>query len=526
MKKIIALAMSAMMLAACHDDNIILPAGEQGQIVFKSSVGGQAMSKAALNDKGTNFLFSPNEKISVFNSASSEVAKFTAMTKELSASTTFAGNMSAESISADEFFAVLPASVYASMVGGNIVLAVPDVQKPVKSNIGSENAIMVAATSKQQCSLVFNSVCSYISVKVRSGNYQKVSIEAFGSEADADGRVPLAGTVTVDPKTAKVLSISEPKYSVSIEGEIEGGNSYVFAVLPQALDGGFVIKTWDSEGETDEIFCEYPASLKPHAINHVVIGPEPAVDPDPADPVDPDPAEPEGFKKYWPNFVKNLPGRTSVHFINNYELAGQIIDYVDQYDLNFIPDRVADGSDIFMYYAENPIPTDDDDYNPLFVVYNPLDNVVVAPEDLTGMFEGFDGKYLDLRFLLTENVTNMSGMFKGCKNLEKIRFGENFYTSQVKDMSEMFSGCEKLEQLSLSGFSFSNLENAEDMFANCSSLRILDFDRNVYLTRESSVPADQSMFSGCTSLMGFDETNVTAQKAHTYEGGYFSASLP
>ena len=45
------------------------------------------------------------------------------------------------------------------------------------------------------------------------------------------------------------------------------------------------------------------------------------------------------------------------------------------------------------------------------------------------------------------NVKNMRSLFKKCKKLEFISFGNNFNTSNVKDMSYMFENCKNIEYI-------------------------------------------------------------------------------
>ena len=46
----------------------------------------------------------------------------------------------------------------------------------------------------------------------------------------------------------------------------------------------------------------------------------------------------------------------------------------------------------------------------------------------------------------TENVINMNGMFKNCKNLEQLNL-LSFNVEKVEDMSGMFLGCSNLKKV-------------------------------------------------------------------------------
>ena len=125
---------------------------------------------------------------------------------------------------------------------------------------------------------------------------------------------------------------------------------------------------------------------------------------------------------------------------------------------------------------------------------------------------------LDLSNFDTSNVTNMGssgnysvgGMFEDCKNLQEIRLGIKWDTSQVTNMTRLFSGCSSLTSLDVSHFDTSKVISMGFMFQSCSSLTGLDvsnFDT-------SKVTNMSSMFRTCSSLTSldvsnFDTSNVT-----------------
>ena len=61
------------------------------------------------------------------------------------------------------------------------------------------------------------------------------------------------------------------------------------------------------------------------------------------------------------------------------------------------------------------------------------------------MFQGCESlPSLDLSRFNTSSVTDMGGMFAGCKHLETIFAGKGWSTSNVTESSEMFAGCTSL----------------------------------------------------------------------------------
>ena len=113
---------------------------------------------------------------------------------------------------------------------------------------------------------------------------------------------------------------------------------------------------------------------------------------------------------------------------------------------------------------------------------------------------------LDVSHLDTQNVTNMYYMFSGCSALTTLDVS-NFNTQNVTDMSGMFSDCSALTTLDVSNFNTQNVTDMSYMFFNCSAITTLDianFDtKNV---------TDMSyMFYNCSALKTLDVSNFDTQ---------------
>ena len=111
--------------------------------------------------------------------------------------------------------------------------------------------------------------------------------------------------------------------------------------------------------------------------------------------------------------------------------------------------------------------------------------------------------------LNTDNVTNMSAMFRMCTSLTSIDF-YNFTTASVTDMNNMFFGCSGLTSLDLSGFNTTNVADMHSMFAGCTGLTTLDLSN----FNTASLTNMQGMFSGCSllteiNLGSFNTASVT-----------------
>lgn len=81
--------------------------------------------------------------------------------------------------------------------------------------------------------------------------------------------------------------------------------------------------------------------------------------------------------------------------------------------------------------------------------YLVTDNVT----NMSNMFKYCGIKSLDVSTFNTSKVTDMSGMFSGCNNLEVIYTGYMWKTSAVKQSDQMFAGCRKLYGAKGTGFS-------------------------------------------------------------------------
>ena len=124
---------------------------------------------------------------------------------------------------------------------------------------------------------------------------------------------------------------------------------------------------------------------------------------------------------------------------------------------------------------------------------------------------------IDLNSIDTSSVTNMHGMFGGCKYLTYLDLS-SFDTSNVTDMGFMFagridyygsiSGMDKLTSINLSSFNTSKVTNMIGMFGACIKLTSLDlssFDT-------TNVTDISRMFERCESLTSLDLSNFNTSK--------------
>ena len=108
----------------------------------------------------------------------------------------------------------------------------------------------------------------------------------------------------------------------------------------------------------------------------------------------------------------------------------------------------------------------------------------------------------DLKYLNTEQVTDMSNMFYGCSALTSLDV-THFNTAKVRDMNHMFYRCSKLTSLDLSNFNTAIVTNMSYMFSDCSTLSSLDLSNfNTAIVTNMSY-----MFFNCANLSSLDLSN-------------------
>ena len=125
-----------------------------------------------------------------------------------------------------------------------------------------------------------------------------------------------------------------------------------------------------------------------------------------------------------------------------------------------------------------------------------------------------------IEHLNTGNVTNMLYMFCNCSKLTNLDV-THFNTANVKNMECMFFGCSSLMRLDLQGFNTAKVTNMSGMFYGCGNLS------NIYCNDAWSCESSETMFSGCTSLVGaiaYDSDKANVNYANPVNG-YFTGIL-
>lgn len=154
------------------------------------------------------------------------------------------------------------------------------------------------------------------------------------------------------------------------------------------------------------------------------------------------------------------------------------------------------------------------------------------PTSCKKWFDGctFLSKIEGIEYLNTEQVTDMSHMFYGCREIKRIDFSHfdtknvttmeymfhsignslvdkspvildlsSFNTNKVENMGHMFAGSYYITNIDLRGFDMNKVTNTESMFANCVNLA------SIYAndwSKISTITNSKDMFNYCPSLKG------------------------
>ena len=125
---------------------------------------------------------------------------------------------------------------------------------------------------------------------------------------------------------------------------------------------------------------------------------------------------------------------------------------------------------------------------------------------------------IDLTYLDTSKVTDMSSMFYGCNALDSLDVS-NFDTSNVTNMSNMFYDCIWVASLDLSNFNTSKVTNMSSMFDGCgvSTLNVTSFDT-------SNVTDMRYMFESTGRLTSLDLTSFDTSKVTSMRSMFYNTS--
>lgn len=126
----------------------------------------------------------------------------------------------------------------------------------------------------------------------------------------------------------------------------------------------------------------------------------------------------------------------------------------------------------------------------------------------------FDASFRDYR------PTNTRHWFRYCARLHIIEGLENLNTENVTDMSDMFKSCEALTSLDLSTFNTTNVTNMSDMFLGCTALTTIycNDDWNHGVIKSDDMFQDNTKLKGAVA---YDAAKTGVEMANPTTG-YFT----
>jgi len=169
-----------------------------------------------------------------------------------------------------------------------------------------------------------------------------------------------------------------------------------------------------------------------------------------------------------------------------------------------------------------------------------LDTTLV--EDMSYMFNKYQGTGLDLSNWNVENVKTMYGMFFGSNKVTTLNLA-NWNTKSLTNMALMFTGMSELTSLEVNHFDVSKVTLFNNMFSGMKKVVTLDLSNwetteatdmhsmfnlmenlislNISRFNTSKVLDMQWMFKNCSSLTSLDVTNFNTQKVTNMLGMFF-----
>jgi surface protein len=166
------------------------------------------------------------------------------------------------------------------------------------------------------------------------------------------------------------------------------------------------------------------------------------------------------------------------------------------------------------YYTKLKEVTFDDGYDSIWGEYygsgsmNGLKSIAfedgfVFPEKCSMLFAyNWGVEKIDLSGVDTSNVTDMTGMFLLCTELETPDFS-NFNTKNVESMELMFYNCGSMRNIDLSSFDTSSLVDVSGMFMFCygaTSINLSSFDLKNVGQNGHEITNISTMFQGCEAM--------------------------
>lgn len=561
--------LSVLVLAGCQVKEIMekqgaLPAQESKPfiaIIEGDSIGNE--TKTTLDNSG-NVLWKQGDQLSIF--AGSTVNECYQVTDESDGKTSASLNKIPEGgfiagTNINNNVAFYPYSSTATIAknGSNYVISgieLPATQNYVEGSFGNGAFSMAAITSStEEMNLTFKNVLGGLKLQLK-GTATIASITVTGNNdeilcGDAEVTVSTESNPSINLADAAAKTVTlDCGTGVALDSET--ATSFIIALPPITMTGGFTVVVTDTEGKEMEI-----KTTRSQTINRSNLLKMPAVmyEGSPALTVLHSFLPDNIGKENITNIVfhvkdntvtdKQLSASVPVYYgidgttINIYTIAG-LYDISEVTSLMFYQYWALGNLDLSRTVVNNAR-----SFYGMFRECFSLESIQFGKwntsmvTNMTVMFAGCRQlRSLDLSFMDTHNVrgggffgmfnecwklssldlssfdtskaTEMSAMFNGCKGLSSLNL-KSFNTSNVTQMDIMFQGCEMLIELDLSSFDTHLVTNMSNMFGNCSSLKRLDLSS----FNTSSVTNFYGMFGTCLGLESLNLSNFQTANAQT-----------
>ena len=165
------------------------------------------------------------------------------------------------------------------------------------------------------------------------------------------------------------------------------------------------------------------------------------------------------------------------------------------------------------------------DISEMFYECNNLTNVnlssfnIINVTDMKYMFSHSGLKKINLNFINTHNLKNITGLFSYCENLEVVDFS-SFNTKNVTNMSELFKGCLKLNNIDLS---YLNTEKTKDMKSFFAKTNIKDI--NLSLLDTKNVENMEYFFAESTNIVINEKNFLNTKNCINMDYMFFKCDL-
>lgn len=490
MKKVFTYSFLAiMLLAGCQVKELetekqeLLPAQDSKPFIAIIEDDGLGSETRTTLDNSGNVLWKQGDQVSIF--AGSTVNERYQVTDESEGKTSAALNKIPDDgfvagTNIDNNVAFYPYSSTATIAksGSNYVISgieLPATQNYAEGSFGNGEFSMAAITSTTaEMNLNFKNVLGGLKLQLK-GTATIASITVTGNNneilcGDAEVTVSNESTPSINLTDASAKTVTlDCGAGVTLDSET--ATSFIIALPPITMTGGFTVTVKDTEGKEMEI-----KSTRSQTVTRSSLLKMPTV-------------EYEGC--YITTVLYSwLPEDIGKESITNIEF------HVKD---NTETDKQLSASSPVYYEIDGTVVN----------IYTSAQNIDIGGVTAS-MFEHYSSlKCLDLSHTVFSSAFGLNGMFKECISLESITFG-GWDTQNVTSMEFMFYRCEKLKTLDLSFMNTENVQNMYACFAGCKSLSSL----NLESFNTSKVTDMRVLFGECYALpsldlSSFDTKNVT-----------------